>query len=128
MYANITNAELITILGNLNRQAGFRLRTVDNGGTGGFGQVHMAADKIGVEMRLEYIFDGSLAISSHLQVSINIAEGIHNGCFPIAFYVIGSLTDAACVELLNEHKKILLAKIQAYQQDSKYMQRRLLLI
>ena len=56
----------------VNGETRFRFRTVNDCCASGFGEVEMAAYKVSMKMCLEYILNGSISLSSNLQININI--------------------------------------------------------
>jgi hypothetical protein len=66
-------------------------------------------------MGFENILDGSVAFLRQLKIGINVSQGIDDCRFTVAFYEIRCLTKTARIDLLNEHKKPLVAKVRPLQ-------------
>src|SRR5690349_12715728 len=105
--AQLSEPELFTVPGDIDIKSRFGLWSVNDGGACRFCKVKMTAYEVSVKMCLKNIFNGCFSFRSQFQVRIDIAQGIHYGCFAITFDIICRFADAACVELLYVHKKFL---------------------
>src|SRR5437868_1639590 len=76
---------------------------VNNGCARFFGKVEVPGDKIGMEMRFEYIFDLCAVILGFIKVRLHFAQRVKNRCFAIAFKVIRRLCDASGIDLFYFH-------------------------
>src|SRR4051812_25744191 len=87
----------------MNRKMGLCFRTVNNGRTGSFLQIEVAAYKIGVKMGFEDVFDLSIPFLGKLNVTVNVPKWVNNSRNTITFNVIGCLTQTAGIQLLYKH-------------------------
>ena len=85
----------LAIGGLMHGVGGVGLGAVNDGSSRFLGQIDVPRHKIGVEMGLENVLDGSPPFFGHTDVGGCFAEGVNDGRLAVAFNVIGSLRQAA---------------------------------
>ena len=85
------------------RECGSRLRAKNNLSAGAGGEFAMATDKIGVQMRLDNIFDLNILSGGFLDVLINVALRINHSRFAFRTNQVRSMRQTSQIELLEIH-------------------------
>src|SRR5712691_1748387 len=75
----------------------------NNLSAGAFGEFAMAADKVRVQVRLDYKFYLQILSRGFLDVLIHVALGIDNSRFPFRTDQVRSMRQTAEIELLEIH-------------------------
>ena len=102
----LSDSESLTVFCHVHREFGIGTGPVYDRGTRSLAQVNMTAYKVGVKMSFKNVFDPGLSFIGQRQVRINITEWVDDSRFSVAFNIIGRLTKATGVQLLNEHKRL----------------------
>src|SRR5688572_30754845 len=83
-----SNLEVLSVLRHMDGKFCLGPGSINYGRTCGLAQVKMTADKISMKMRFENIRDPGLPLVGHLQVNINIAQGINDRRLTFTFNII----------------------------------------
>ena len=71
-------------------------------GAGALGELVVAGDEVGVEMRLDDVLDAEIFLGREVEVEVNVALRVDNGSDAIARDDVGGVGEAAEEELLDQ--------------------------
>jgi hypothetical protein len=93
--------ELLSISGYQGLEFRGGVRPEDDRSAGGFAQVNVPGNKIGVKVCLKDILDLYAIFRCSFQVRLNFAQGIYNGSFAIRSDVVGALCQTSRINLFD---------------------------